>query len=291
MPPCAEAARATTALLAVLLAAFAASSCAHAPLFVPVGTENPEPSGPPGLRAYKESHYRGLGTDFDASWTWEDFSRALDSSRVLFLGDHHKDEELHDRMLATLLRLSRTHGRKIALGLEAVGIQDELAIARYLRGEDDLDTLRAHVRTRWPQSWLDPGDVDAGFYRATLEVARRERLPVFGLEPAPRLPLAKRDAAIASRIRLVHRHLPNHLLVVIVGHAHLLGRGNVIGRTQLPSVAVGARMSRSLERSRRSVTPPAGHPPRVEFLRAESGVLFYEPPPGRRRGANRLSDD
>ncbi len=42
------------------------------------------------------------------------------------------------------------------------------------------------------------------------------------------------------------RAFPDRLIVVVVGHAHLLGKGRLVARVGLPSLAVGARMSQRL---------------------------------------------
>lgn len=236
------------------------------------GPEDPHPSGPSYLRAYKESHYRNVGRSFTEALEQPAFDAELDDAAILWLGDHHEDRELHARMLELITELAAS--RRIAIGLEAVGVEDEPKLGRFLAGSDDLDALSDSIRARWSESWLSHPQIDAAFYRSVLEVARDGKLPVFALEPAPRLPLTERDAWIADRIRRARRHLPDRLVVVVVGHAHLLGDGKLVARTGLPSVVVGARLSRSLRAAYPDVRDAAG-----SYLRTDAGVLFFNPPP------------
>ena len=273
------------ASLATILLATAAG-CAHVPTWPGDGTpgiddEDPAPSGPAYLRAYKESHYRSLGSQFVDTLDWDRFARRLDDVDVLFLGDHHFDGALHERMLETIERLA-ADGRKLAIGVEAIGIQDEAALSLYMNGERDLDQLRDAIRNRWEDSWLDHDSVDASFYRRLLATARSNGARAFALEPTPRLPLKERDTFIGKRIRAVHGLMPDRLLVVVVGHAHLFGRGHLAERTGLRTLAVCARLSRTLLGS---IADPIEHaPPETVsgraplFIESDAGILFFDPP-------------
>lgn len=192
---------------------------------------------------------------------------------MLFLGDHHVDAALHAEHLQVLEDLA-ARGVPIALGLEAVGTQDEDAVRRYLAGDIDLAALRAAVRERWPDSWLDSAEVDADYYRALLALARRAGWLVFALEPAPRVPLGQRDALIADGIRAALAAHPDHAVVVVVGHTHLLGEGDLVGRTGGEGMVVGARMSVTLgERL------AEGGDPAPLWVQSDAGVWF--PPAAR----------
>jgi hypothetical protein len=133
-----------------------------------------------------------------------------------------------------------------------------------------MPELRERVRRRWSGSWLEDHEVDGAFYRQVLSWAAVTRTPVFGLESVPRAALYDRDALIAERVReLVGRHAED-LIVVVVGHAHLLGEGRLIERVGRRHVAIGARMSLALQRDAAQKARPAG-----SLLRSESGVLFF----------------
>ena len=224
--------------------------------------------GPAYLESYKDAYFRDLGDRFVGSRSRKELLGDLHATRVLYLGDHHGDFGLHQRQLH-LLREIRDAGIRTVLGLEAVGTSDQGALAEFMLG-GELTDLRNQVRRRWPDSWLEDGQVDGAFYRAVLEAARANRWPVFALEPTPRLPLFQRDEVIAENIRRAHERHPNRLLVVLVGQAHLLGEGRLIDRVGLAHIAIGARPSPRLARS--TISPRMAG----TFLRSISGVLFFE---------------
>lgn len=228
------------------------------------------------LLEYHASFRRALDPRCSGSLDEDALLQLLRRSRVLFLGDHHRDVQLHHLQRRLLQRL-HARGLDLALGLEAIGDADQPAVERFLQGRIDLTALRTAVRRRWPGSWLDAADVDADHHRRLLEFARSTGTPVFALEPTPRRPLAERDAHIAASIRAAAARHPTRLLVVCVGETHLLGQGDLIARTDLPAVALGARPLPAVARA------AADLPPQHEWLRA--GPLLYfralagEPPP------------
>lgn len=206
-------------------------------------------------------------------FSMERFENEISRKRVLFLGDHHRDEELHDKMVALLSWLIE-RGHHPVLGLEAVGFGDKADVQQFLAGDMDIAELCSRITKRWPRSWLaDGSDVDSAYFRALLHLAKGKGLRVFPLEPTPRLPLGNRDSVIARSIRDAARAHPDQLIVVVVGHAHLLGEGRLIARVGLPSLAIGARMSEPLTRAYLDY-------PRAErpcFLKTTSGILFFHP--------------
>src|SRR5690606_29507413 len=130
----------------------------------------------------------------------EEFAFRLRRAGLLFLGDHHRDGDLHDH-LRGLLEWICTSGLRPVLGLEAIGLEDNPDLQEYLAGGIPLDTLRRRMRYRWADSWLDNPDVDHEFFREVLRLARRFGLPVFPLESTPRsTSLSQRDAAMARSI-------------------------------------------------------------------------------------------
>ncbi|MCA8958376.1 MAG: ChaN family lipoprotein [Planctomycetes bacterium] len=249
--------RLSTVLLALL--AWTTPSCRYpAP---PVGVE---------LDHYIDAHYRDLGECFVRPLDRAEFGERLEHCRVLFLGDHHRDSTLHAAILELIDWLC-ARGKHPVLGIEAVGIEDNASLQEFLAGGVSLGTLRERIARRWARSWLEPGDVDHAFYRSLLVRARRSRLPVFCLEPAPRAPLDERDATIASNIRRALRLHPDRLVVVVVGHAHLLGLGNLTARVDAPCLTFGARVSPRLKAKAADLGPV----PVDALLRSDRGVLFF----------------
>jgi len=241
-------------------------------------TDNQQ-DGPRSLTSYIDSHYRDLGQQFVRPLTRDEFREQLKTTRVLFLGDHHRDPSLHAEILALLAWISE-QGQQPMLGIEAIGIQDDLALQEFLAGGIGLGPLRRRITDRWPESWLDNPEVDYHFYRELLETARRHRIPVFALEPTPRHPLADRDTLMASNIRRALELHPKRLMVVVVGHAHLLGRGHLVGRVGAPALAIAARFSPTLRREAAEHTQVA----RSSFLQTELGILFFPSTPSNAAG-------
>lgn len=255
-------------LLACVLLGFA--GCAHsAALERGVTTEDPAPSGSPSLREYKESYYRDLGGRFVGSLTDYELLLRITESRVLYLGDHHDDRDLHRDWLSILDSL-RTAGIPMVLGIESIGRQDEGVVDDYLRGRIDQHEMRQLVRARWPGSWLDSRQVESEFYRGVLAKARSFGAPVFALEPTPRRELRYRDPIMVSNILAAAERHPRSLIVVIAGHAHLLGPDRLIAGVGLPWVALGARPSVTLRNQLATFAAPAA----ARYLVTESGVLL-----------------
>ncbi|MGE3172744.1 MAG: ChaN family lipoprotein [Planctomycetota bacterium] len=213
-----------------------ATLAALAACAAPIGWQT---RGNPRLADYQRAFEREAGTAIAGHASRAEALQLIRGCRVLWLGDHHRDQALHHRQLDLLQQLVRD-GAHLCLGLEAIGTQDQAAVDAYLAGSTDLDHLIAAVRRRWPASWLGGGDVDAAHYRALLRFARATGSPVFALEPTPRLPLAQRDRTIAASVRLADALHPDRLLVVVLGQTHLLGHGRVPERTGLSSFLLGA---------------------------------------------------
>ena len=162
--------------------------------------------GRPGtaLEAYQRSFEAALGTRYVETLRMDALADYAGRTRVLWLGDHHRDPLLHERHQQLLGQMQRS-GVKLALGMEALAEQDSVALADFLSHRISLDRYTGLVRARWPESWLDGADVDCTHYRRLLLFAASSNTPVFALEPAPRLPLAERDARIAANVREIGR--------------------------------------------------------------------------------------
>ncbi len=260
-------------LHALVLLGILSSSCVLPRIGPPAGgpyeDQNPGQAGK--LQDYKEEHYLSLGKTITGTVDWSGFLEEARSSRVLYLGDHHRNRELHAAYM-DLLRGLLEAGIKPVLGLEAIATQDNELLQDYLSGAIDMRRLRQGIRRRWPGSWLDNKSLDTEFFQGLLLLAKEEELPVFPIEPAPRGELDARDVIIAENILRANEAYPESLIVVVVGHVHLLGPGHLRERVPLPSTMIGADMSVSLEKARQEMGSQSDL-----FLRSESGVLFYNP--------------
>jgi hypothetical protein len=251
--------RRATAATALLLSL---GSCSSDPLLWQGGPTSAH------LLAYKDAFAAAVGSACTASLSFRDFAGAARQSRVLWLGDDHRDALLHEQQ-TELLRRFGSEGLQPVLLLEAIGEGDQDAVARYLQCRIDMSRLRQECRGRWPDSWLDDGDVDAPFYRQLLQDARSRGWPVQALEPTPRLPLQQRDAYIKVSVQRAAAQHPDKLLVVVIGQTHLLGEGDLAARTALPSLVLAATPPVSL-------LPPADAlPAAAMFVRTDRGVLFF----------------
>lgn len=258
--------------LSLALAAVSVSGCS-------LTWQTPDPQ-PRYLKKYLDAHFEELGTEFVDALPRSDFLAKLRQTRVLYIGDHHRDAQLHARILE-LLDWICAQGLRPVVGMESIGSQDNPSLQEFLSGGIDFDELRGRVARRWPLSWLDRDGVDRTFFRELLRRTRKHRLDAFPLEPTPRLELDLRDGLIATNVQRALRLHPDRLVVVIVGHAHILGNGHLLGRVGVPSMTIAARCSPALTRALAKHPPVRGG----EFLRTDRGVLFFPRP-----NAKRVSD-
>jgi len=220
------------------------------------------------MERYRAAFTAAAGDRLVDSTSFARFVATTASTRVLWLGDHHRSTLLH-RFQRELLEALVAAGRPLDLVLEAVGEQDEPWVAAHLAGRVDEATLRARVRDRWPGSWLDDPELDSAYYRSLLAFARRHRIAVHGLEPTPRLPLAERDRHIAARVRTIAAARPERLVVVLVGQSHLLGEGDVVANCGLPALMVGGEPSAELLAAR------AAEPRDGDLLQSDGGPWWF----------------
>ena len=226
--------------------------------------------GGPGseLHAYRASFTASAGRELVAQVPRAQLLRDLKSAQILWLGDHHRHSRLHALQMELLQQLQQ-QGRAMCLGLEAIGVQDQPLVDDFLAGEINMRALREQMRSRWSGSWLDDHALDPWFFRSLLMFARQHQLPVFALEPTPRLPLAARDPYIAETVRDACDLRPDRLTVIVIGQTHLKGDGDVVARTGRDSLIIGGAPT---DRLRQSPRQPA---PRGTLWRADSDVFWF----------------
>jgi hypothetical protein len=222
----------------------------------------------PKLTAYRQSFIDVAGQELLERIPRNDLLGHIEAGRILWLGDHHRHSRLH-ALQTELLQQLQQRGVRMAFGLEAVGVRDERMIHDFLANRIDLNGLRDGMRLRWGGSWLDDRDLDPWFYRSLLEFAKRHRIPVFALEPTPRLPLVTRDSYIAQTLQKASERYPDRLVVVLVGQTHLLGQGDLVRRVGLKSTVIGGVPTPALL----SAAPQAV--PRGACWRADSDLLWF----------------
>ncbi len=219
------------------------------PLAACVSWDTPANAAHKRLKRYKAEHYEAIPQQPSGVAGAAELSRRLGSTRVLVFGDEHTDRRLHRRLHNWLQRLA--HGNAhVTLLAEFLGSDDRPTISDYMEGRIDLVELRRRVRARWPASWMELQHFDGGFYRGLLALARTSRCAVVPLEPVPRLSLKARDAAMAHSIQQAAERRPSSLVIVVVGHAHLLGQGHLLDRLQQRGIDALAVLPRAPEAMR-----------------------------------------
>ncbi len=249
------------------------------------------------LTRYKQQHYAAIPRSLAGTADWQDFRRRIARLRLLALGDVHSDRRLHRRLLRILRAALRARPRAVLL-VEFLGWQDQPGVDAFLHHRRHLADLRRSIQSRWPESWLEQHRFDGRFYRDVLETARGSGATVHGIEPIPRRPLIERDALIAQTVADAISDNPGSLVVLLVGHTHLLGNGHVLARLPRHSI----RTLLVLPRVAPSGPDPRGSPPTsklpfdrlrddvwvVANLRADAGELDARrastAPPGAREG-------
>jgi uncharacterized iron-regulated protein len=222
----------------------------------------------PTLTAYRQSFIDVAGQELVERIPRNKLLTQIEAGRILWLGDHHRHSRLH-ALQTELLQQLQQRGVRMTFGLEAVGVRDEPIIRDFLANRVDLNGLCDGMRRRWDGSWLDDRNLDPWFYRSLLEFAKRHRIPVFALEPTPRLPLASRDSYMAQTLQKTSERYPNRLVVVIVGQTHLLGQGDLVRRVGLKSTVIGGQPTSALL----SEAPQAEA--RGTCWRADSDLLWF----------------
>jgi hypothetical protein len=237
------------------------------PLLVAACSAAAGPGTADALARYRRAFEQAAGDHIVAAQPRAAVGALARQHAVVWLGDHHYSERLHELQRDVLTSL-HTGDRPLLLLLEAIGEQDESIVADYLAGAVDEARLRLVMRRRWAGSWLDDESLDAPHYRAMLRFARERRVPVHALEPTPRLRFADRDGHIAATVRRLAAAHPDHRLVVVLGQAHLLGDGDVVGRTGLGGLVVGGLPPAAL-----CAAAPA--PPRAGMLLCSDGGVWW----------------
>lgn len=228
------------------------------------------------LATYKQRHYEALPERAVGSKGYADFERQAQDSRLILLGDQHADVVLHRRLLH-LLRLAHKRRQNCVLIGEFIGQQDEALVDDYLARRLSLTVLRKKISKRWPESWMDLDEFDGGFYRSLVQLARQRSIAVRALEPTPRKPLLKRDKIMAAVVKRLAREHPDSLLIVLVGHAHLLGRGHLAERlAAFKPLVIVPRPSTRLAKSLRNYRPLSSVAQRPAFWELSDSLWLWD---------------
>lgn len=173
------------------------------------------------FRTYEARYGRGV-RGYLRRAKLEHLDRALDRTRIAFIGDYHTLKQAQRSYLRLLRRLPKQ--RKVVLALEFVqgryqaaideyllaGMDDSAAEARFL---DAIDHQRHWVFGCWPH------------FKPIFDFARKHGHPIIGIDTQSRggaaTSLAKRDRYAARQIARALRQHPEHLLMVLIGELHI----------------------------------------------------------------------
>ena len=141
------------------------------------------PLGDPGLATETGAVHAGaffdstLGREVD----FEEMISAMSDADVVLLGEEHTSLE-QKRLQARILEAIAESGRRAVLGMEFFLRSDAAALAAWV-AEDASDT-----EMLLDTAWYDRGSVSFEYQRPLLEAARRNLVPVVGLNVPREIP-------------------------------------------------------------------------------------------------------
>lgn len=159
--------RALILTILLIAAVGAAGGCA-----VPIRSDVPAPPSPPGTLIDGRT---GAATDVEA------MLRDVRTAEVLFIGEQHTSAAHHAVQLKVIEALHRD-GVKLAIGMEMFDRSYQPVLDLWSGG--GLEEEAFLRRTHWYANWR----FDYALYRDILEFARREHIPVVGLNLPFHLP-------------------------------------------------------------------------------------------------------
>ncbi len=105
--------------------------------------------------------------------SFDDMIASLATADVVILGEHHAQQAVHDVQARIVTALAQR--REIALGMEFFETEDDAALARYVAGTTDTDTMLEET------GWYAAGSFNFAYYRPLVDACRERRAPVIGL--------------------------------------------------------------------------------------------------------------
>jgi len=169
------------ALCSLLL--LAVSGCAPPPL------GNPQLPYP-GLRPPEVGEILHLATGVSVSEG--EMLAVLGDARIVYVGETHDNPASHRLELAVLQEMARRHPGNIALGMEMFTPSQQGVLDDWVAGR--LDEKAFLKRVRWFEAW----GMDFDYYRNLLDFARREKIPLLGLNAEKSLVSAVKEKGLAG---------------------------------------------------------------------------------------------
>jgi uncharacterized iron-regulated protein len=169
------------ALFSLLL--LAVSGCAPPPL------GNPQLPYP-GVRPPEVGEILHLATGVSVSEG--QMLAVLGDARIVYVGETHDNPASHRLELAVLQEMARRHPGNIALGMEMFTPSQQGVLDDWVAGRLDEKTFLKRVR------WFEAWGMEFDYYRDLLDFARREGIPILGLNAEKSLVSAVKEKGLAG---------------------------------------------------------------------------------------------
>lgn len=156
--------------------------------------------------------------------TREQMLSAVTDARIVYVGETHDNPASHRLELAVLKSMAARYPGRVALGMEMFTPAQQPVLDRWVAGRlSEKEFLR---QSRWYSTWR----YNFAYYRALLDFARQEKIPVVGLNAersmvraVSRSPLDKLPAAERAKLPEMNLNDPYQkglVAAIFKGHVH-----------------------------------------------------------------------
>ena len=98
--------------------------------------------------------------------------KRLEGIRIILVGEHHNSAVHHEAQLQ-IIKVLHQAGRKVAIGMEMFRRDSQADLDRWTSGNISAERFKPVFKDNWNYAW--------DLYRPIFEYARREKLPMVGL--------------------------------------------------------------------------------------------------------------
>ncbi|MDE3268669.1 MAG: ChaN family lipoprotein [Pseudomonadota bacterium] len=167
------------------------------------------------INAYSKKFERSLPREFK-NIDQSEFFNGVATSKIILYGDFHTLKQSQKGFIQLIQALSRFHPqRKRAIALETFKASDQVLLDMYMKRKI---SERAFLRKiRYERTWGFPWKN----YSHLLTYARKEGIPVFGINTDGNQTLKQRDHAIADVLAALSKRGDDYQIMCLVGEYHL----------------------------------------------------------------------
>ena len=209
--------------LAAVLALAALTACSCPPSRQIGNPENPYPAT--GQPQVGQIVYLPTGTLVTSG----QMLSVVTDSRIVYVGETHDNPASHRLELKVLKAMAARYPGHLALGMEMFTTAQQQALDAWVAGK--LSEKAFLRQSRWYQVW----QFNFAYYRALLDFARKEKIPVIGLNAPHHLvhevgktPLGQLPAAVRRRLPKMDLHDPyQRALVKAIYQGHVHGKNEL----------------------------------------------------------------